>query len=74
MKRLTQKIEKLSKNTPDDLLPEIQMEVMIQTVPLYLEMGHGDPTQAQLMDVVIHGFTLSIEMLEEYWWEIRHRD
>ena len=74
MRCLTRRIEELSEHAPSGLLPEIQLEVLIRTAPYYAEMGLEEPSQAQLIELMNRSFELSVEMLEEYWLDVGHRD
>ena len=67
MCKLTQNIERLSKEVPQKVLDEMQFEALLWAGPEWIKLGPGQPSEAQVSTLFEKSFEAQIQRLEAYW-------
>ncbi len=67
MCKLTQNIERLSKEVPQKVLDEMQFEALLWAGPEMVKLGPGQPSEAQVSTLFEKSFEAQIQRLETYW-------
>ena len=67
MRKLTQRIERLSAGVPQEVLDEMQFEALLWSGPEWVKLGPGQPSEAQVSTLFEKSFEAQIQRLETYW-------
>ncbi len=67
MRKLTQRIERLSAGVPQEVLDEMQFEALLWSCPEWIKLGPGQPSEAQMSTMLEKSFEAHIRRLDAYW-------
>ncbi|MFP6839482.1 MAG: hypothetical protein VB962_07860 [Pseudohongiellaceae bacterium] len=67
MRRLTRRLERLSGGVPQTVLEAMQVEGVWWSIPEWVKLGPGQPSEAQMSTMLEKSFEAQIQRLEAYW-------